>query len=134
MPVYSERSKAALALCDPRLQRVFAEVIKHFDCVVLCGHRVKVDQDAAVKAGNSKTVWPNSKHNKMPSLAVDAAPFERPSAPVNWEDRERMTYFAGFVVATAASLGIAIRWGGDWDRDTQVRDNGFDDLVHFELL
>jgi len=27
-----------------------------------------------------------------------------------------------------------LRWGGDWDRDTQVDDNNFDDLVHFELV
>ena len=30
--------------------------------------------------------------------------------------------------------GVEIRWGGDWDSDTQVKDNKFDDLVHFELI
>ena len=28
---------------------------------------------------------------------------------------------------------LKIRWGGDWDMDTQTKDNKFDDLVHFEL-
>jgi len=28
---------------------------------------------------------------------------------------------------------MKIRWGGDWDMDTQTKDNKFDDLVHFEL-
>jgi len=134
MPVFSERSQARLAECDTRLQSVFTEVIKHFDCIVLCGHRSKVDQDAAVKAGTSQTPWPASKHNKRPSLAVDVAPFERPAAPVNWQDRERMTFFAGFVLGVAELKGVPLRWGGDWDRDTQVRDNGFDDLVHFEIV
>jgi len=30
-------------------------------------------------------------------------------------------------------MGMKIRWGGDWDMDTQTKDNKFDDLVHFEL-
>jgi len=31
-------------------------------------------------------------------------------------------------------MGVDLRWGGDWDGDTEVRDNGFDDLVHFEIV
>ena len=30
-------------------------------------------------------------------------------------------------------MGLKIRWGGDWDMDTQVKDNNFDDLPHFEI-
>jgi hypothetical protein len=29
---------------------------------------------------------------------------------------------------------LKLRWGGDWDMDTEVKDNKFDDLVHFELV
>ena len=135
MPQFSALSNSRLDECDYRLQSLFREVIRHFDCVVLCGHRAKTDQDAAVRNGRSKTEWPNSKHNKRPSCAVDIAPYDAPPVgPVNWQDRERMTLFAGFVLATAKQLGISIRWGGDWDRDTQVLDNTFDDLVHFELV
>ncbi len=134
MPQFSDRSMLRLSECDPRLQNVFGEVIKHFDCIVLCGHRPQHEQDAAYKAGRSKLRYPQSKHNKKPSLAVDVGPFERPERPIDWTDRERMTYFAGQVIATARSMGIALRWGGDWDRDTEVKDNTFDDLVHFELV
>ncbi|UZJ39165.1 M15 family metallopeptidase [Prosthecochloris sp. SCSIO W1102] len=110
-------------------------MILHFDCVVLCGHRNRVEQERAFSEGTSKVRWPKSKHNKYPSRAVDVAPYDMsPVGPVNWQDRERMTFFAGFVLATAKQLGINIRWGGDWDRDTQVRDNRFDDLVHYELV
>ncbi len=28
----------------------------------------------------------------------------------------------------------AIRYGGDWDRDFDITDNKFQDLVHFELI
>jgi len=31
-------------------------------------------------------------------------------------------------------MGVTLRWGGDWDRDTEVQDNSFDDLVHFEIV
>jgi hypothetical protein len=48
---------------------------------------------------------------------------------------DRFRYFAGFVVGIGAMLDIQIRWGGDWDRDTEVRDNrAFNDLAHFELV
>lgn len=134
MAKFSKLSEERLGTCDKRLSRIFSEVVKTFDCVVLCGHRPKVEQDAAVKRGNSKTPWPQSKHNAMPSKAVDVAPFDRPQHPVDWADRERMSFFAGYVLATAASMDIPLRWGGDWDRDTRVADNGFDDLVHFELV
>ena len=30
-------------------------------------------------------------------------------------------------------MDINLRWGGDWDQDTEVKDNRFDDLGHFEL-
>jgi len=134
MPVFSTKSKEKLATADPRLQRLFNEVIHYFDCVILCGNRTKAEQDAAVEAGNSKTPFPQSKHNSDPSKAVDAGPFERKEAPIDWKDRERLTLFAGVVLAVSEIRGIHIRWGGDWDGDTELKDNSFDDLVHFELV
>lgn len=134
MPKFSKISIQRLATCDTRLQSLFNEVVKYFDCVVLCGIRSKADQDAAVAAGRSKTPYPKSKHNPLPSRAADVAPFNRQGAPVDWTDRERLTLFAGFVLGVAKVRGIPIRWGGDWDQDTEVKDNSFDDLVHFELV
>lgn len=128
MPTFSQKSKDRLATCDARLQQVFNEVIKHFDCVILEGHRNQAAQDAAYAAGKSQLKWPNGKHNSMPSKAVDVMPF-----PIDWTDRERMTLFAGFVIGIATGMGIDIRWGGDWNEDTKVKDNRFDDLPHFEV-
>jgi hypothetical protein len=31
-------------------------------------------------------------------------------------------------------MGIAIRWGGDWDQDGFVADERFLDMPHFELI
>ena len=52
---------------------------------------------------------------------------------MDWEDRERQTLFAGFVLGLARSMGITLRWGGDWDMDFHVMDNRFDDFPHFEV-
>ena len=38
-----------------------------------------------------------------------------------------------FNLGIAKSLGLNIRWGGDWDMDFQVMDNRFDDFPHFEI-
>lgn len=128
MPTLSRRSQDRLATCDPRLIQLMTAVSAHWDVLILEGHRTKQAQDAAKAAGNSKLAWPNSRHNSLPSRAVDAAPL-----PLDWSDRERFSLFAGFVLGIAAEQGIKLRWGGDWNQDTQVGDNRFDDLVHFEL-
>jgi len=31
-------------------------------------------------------------------------------------------------------MDISIRWGGDWNMDTYVKDQRFNDLPHFELV
>jgi len=129
MPAFSDKSLAKLATCHPLLQRVFHEVIRDFDCTVLEGHRDKDRQNQMVAEGKSQVRWPDGKHNTVPSCAVDVTPY-----PIQWDDRERQTLFAGYVLATAKAMGVNLRWGGDWDRDTEVRDNTFDDLVHFELV
>ena len=129
MPKYSDRSKKRLLEAHVELQEVFNEVIKHFDNTIVTGKRSKIEQDAAFRSGRSKVKFPNSKHNSTPSLAIDAAPY-----PIDWNDRERFTLFAGYVLGIASSRGIRLRWGGDWDMDTQVKDNSFDDLLHFEIV
>jgi len=125
---FSNTSMTKLKTCDKRLQEIFSEVINHIDCTILTGHRTEVEQNEKFRQGLSKVQYPNSKHNHSPSLAVDVAPY-----PIDWNDRERFTYFAGIVQGIAISKGITLRWGGDWDRDTELRDNAFDDLVHFEI-
>jgi peptidoglycan L-alanyl-D-glutamate endopeptidase CwlK len=128
MPEFSATSKERLATCHPELQRLFNEVIKHFDHTIACGYRNKIDQDVAYATRKSNAKWPNSKHNKTPSLAVDAYPY-----PVNFKDIERICYFAGWVEGAALSLGIKIRWGGDWNQNTITMDETIHDKGHFEL-
>lgn len=129
MPRFSDISLKRLATADERLQRIFATVIQRFDHAILEGHRDREAQDAAFARGQSKVHWPNSPHNSEPSRAIDAAPY-----PIDWKDRERFTLFAGYVLGVADGMGVKLRWGGDWDQDTQVKDNSFDDLCHFEIV
>lgn len=136
MPSYSLASKTKLETCDPKLVLLFNRVIVFFDCTIIEGHRGQAAQDAAFAAGKSKLKWPNGNHNSKPSRAVDAAPVEYKDrkAVIDWNDVQRLCYFAGQVMATAREMGIPLRWGGDWDGDTELKDNSFDDLVHFELV
>ena len=128
MPKFGRRSKERLATCDSRLQKVFNEVIKHVDCSVLEGHRGEERQNALFEDGKTQVKFPEGRHNSSPSNAVDVTPY-----PVDWEDRERQTLFAGFVLGVAKLMGITLRWGGDWDMDFHVMDNRFDDFPHFEI-
>ncbi|MUK70173.1 peptidase [Aliivibrio fischeri] len=128
MNKFSQQSATRLASCHPQLQKVFTKVLEICDCSILCGHRTEAEQNA-LPSSNTQVRFPNSKHNSVPSKAVDATPY-----PYDEDDRERFSYFAGIVIGVGASMGIAIRWGGDWDKDNELKDNGFDDLMHFELV
>ena len=128
MPRFGNNSKKRLLTCNQKLQKVFNEVIKYIDCSVLEGHRDEARQNRLYEEGKTKVKYPMGRHNSDPSRAVDVTPY-----PVDWEDRERQTLFAGFVLGIARSMGIKLRWGGDWNQDFQVQDNTFDDFPHFEI-
>lgn len=129
MPTFSKSSTERLYTCDPRLIDLFHQVVKHYDCTIIQGHRDMQTQNKYFSDGKSKVVWPNSKHNPSPSKAVDVAPY-----PLDWNDKERFYHFAGYVTALADVKGLGIRWGGDWDGDFDFNDQHFNDLVHFEIV
>ena len=128
MPKFGKTSKARLETAHPDLQKLFNEIIKTNDCSVTEGHRGKELQNKYFNEGKSKVKYPDGRHNKIPSLAVDVTPY-----PVDYNDRERQTLFAGFVLGVASQMGLNVRWGGDWNKDFSVSDNRFDDMPHFEL-
>lgn len=129
MPALSASSSQLLEQCDPRLQKICEEAIKIFDFKVLCGHRGEQEQNALVKEGKSKTKFPESKHNSLPSKAVDIAPF-----PINWNDEGKFKLLAGIMFGVASMQGVKLRWGGDWNCNWDCNDQTFNDLVHFELI
>jgi len=129
MPYFSNRSMQKLFTCDERLQRIAIEVIKYLDITITDGHRSREDQERAYHAGLSKLQYPKSKHNKVPSLAMDCVPY-----PINYDQPEAFYYMAGYIQAVANKMDIPIRWGGDWDKDHDFYDQHFIDLPHFELI
>jgi hypothetical protein len=79
----------------------------------------------------TKVPWEKSKHSRLPSHAVDIIPIINGKASY---DVRHCLVLGGAFVATAAMTGIGLRWGGNWDRDGEpITDQGFNDLVHFEL-
>lgn len=120
MPTFSKASEERLATCHPDLVRVAHSAIKRVDFTVLCGHRGKADQEKCFAEKRSKLCWPKSRHNSLPSEAMDLAPF-----PIDWNDTKRFKTLAMVVLEEAARLGVKLVWGGDFT--TIV------DMPHFEL-
>jgi len=125
---FSKQSLANLKTCDKRLQKLFNEVIKHFDCSIIGGYRSDSEQEFYFKKGLTKLRGGESKHNLQPSQAVDVCPY-----PIDWSNHKRYILFAGYVKGIASQMNIKIRWGGDWDSDNIMKDQTFNDLPHFEL-
>lgn len=120
MPKFGKRSKKELATAHPDLQRLFNAVIEKIDFAVICGHRGHADQDKAFAEGKSKLKWPNSKHNKVPSLAVDCVPW-----PLDWDDHARFRVLADIVKDTAKQMKIQVECGIDWKK--------FPDAPHYQM-
>ena len=133
---WSRRSKQLWDLLDPRLQiltlRLRDEVA---DISIVWPHgawRSEIAQDDLYAAGVTKVRFPNSKHNRYPSHAVDIQPYPYPSyEPKLWG---ALGYLAGRAYAIAAEEGFRIRWGGDWNGNGDLTDQNFDDLFHIELV
>lgn len=110
---FSNTSKKRLLTCDKKLQDIFNEVIKERDITIVCGHRNEKDQNHAYNNGYSKVKFPNSRHNSMPSTAVDVVPY-----PEMWSSKIEFFKLAIIVKKIAKNLGIQIQWGHDlWNWD-----------------
>jgi peptidoglycan L-alanyl-D-glutamate endopeptidase CwlK len=143
MPKFGKRSTETLKTCHKDLQTLFNEVIQHYDCSVISGHRTPSEQYKLYQQGR-KTKGPQvtqidgykkkSKHNYSPSLGVDVVPY-----PIEWKNLDRMKVFIGFVLGVAAMLKKkgeiknTIISGIDWDNDTFYNDQLFKDHPHFQI-
>lgn len=139
---FSSRSLKCLEQVHPLLANGChtAIAISTVDFGIICGHRTREEQDDAYARGLSKLQFPASKHNQLPSLAVDFIPW-----PVDWKDSLAFARIAGLIAAGVEIAKIenpykedwqklTTRWGGDWDRDGSTRDQSFMDLGHIELV
>ena len=146
---FSPTSLAELATADPRLGIVARKVLLIKDHSVIKGHRGQVEQNQAFEDGHSKLRWPDGKHNKMPSKAIDVRTYPVPpdereqmverrleaGLPPDERDlREEQLYLLGLYVGVASEMGLRLLTGADWDRDGEIADTGFDDFFHVELV
>lgn len=130
---FGQSSLRELHTADARFQRLAHRVLKIKDHSIIKGHRGKEEQHAAFTAvpQRSKLDWPNGNHNDIPSKALDVRTY--PSPETEQELREDQLYLLGLYKGIASEMGIPLRTGGDWDRDGEIADNGFDDFFHVEL-
>ncbi len=132
MPSFGKQSKANLDQCHGLLKAVANRAIQTVDFSVIKGHRDEEEQNELFTLGLSKLEYPDSKHNKEISEALDLQPYP---LTATHKDRIKQFYFiAGAMMMAAHELGVVLRWGGDWDMDGDLTDQLFNDLYHFELV
>lgn len=138
MAAFGTSSHARLITCNAVLQTLMGRVVVRRDCSCVCGHRNEADQSAAFNAvpQKSKVQWPHSKHNSLPSMAVDVVPW-----PEKWSSEEAflelhriITEEWAYMQAAGEDGGFKLRWGGDWDGDGDRTDQTFNDFPHWELV
>jgi len=130
MNTWGNKSLLVRTTLDPRLQAMVDELLDYMDVSLTSGHRNEAEQNALYPR-YTQVQWPDSMHNHKPSLAVDIQPYPYPD---NENDlRAALGYMAGLCWMIAQKHGFKIRWGGDWNRNGSVTDNGFSDLFHLEI-
>lgn len=147
--LFSLKDQERLNTCCADIILLFTEVIKNRPCRILKGRRGKEEQNKAFDEKRSKIKYPDGKHNKVPSEAVDAAPDPIPKnwGRVSWKlipkkhreqikkeikELHKFYEFAGYLKGVADCNEIGIRQGHDWDGDHEFNDQSFDDLIHTE--
>ena len=138
---FSALSRSRLKGVHPDLIRVVdrALMLSSVDFMVIEGVRTPERQRALYAQGRTKpgriVTWTlRSRHLVQADgfgHAVDLAPY-----PLDWEGPVRFPKFdaiARAMFAAADDLGVAIRWGADWDRDGKSRERGESDSPHWEL-
>lgn len=137
MPSFGRRSRENLKEVHPFLVTLFKEVVKFYDCQVICGYRTPEKQKELYDTGFSRVL--DSKHQRSPAEAIDVIPY--PFTAADWKNTKRFYHFAGFVMATNYQMqrdgrlenGYEFRNGYDWDGDNDLDDQSFMDGCHFQL-
>jgi peptidoglycan L-alanyl-D-glutamate endopeptidase CwlK len=142
MPKFGRKSLDQLSSCHPDIQLIFSEVVKHFDCSIIEGHRSASRQNDHWQKGREftggdpkkRSSWKvvgetvttkdgyekKSRHQSFPSVAVDVVPY-----PTMWSDEVRMDKLAGVVeyvqdkLFEEGKIKNKLDWGYDlwkWDK------------------
>lgn len=129
---FSQKSISKLHGLTYKLQEVARETLRLgiMDFSIVCGFRGEAEQNEFFKKGKSKVQWPDSRHNRWKAEAMDLVPWVAGRSSYN---KQHCCVLAGLVLAMAKLKRINLRWGGNWDMDSEpITDQDFQDLVHFE--
>lgn len=131
-----ERSESRLLGVNAALINVVRRAVKAlpFSVMVIEGVRTKARQAELYAQGRTKpgpvVTWTmQSKH--IEGRAVDLAPLI--DGKIDWSDAKKFDAISSAMFSAAKELGIAIRWGADWDGDGRPRERGESDSPHFEI-
>jgi len=113
-----------LKQCHPDLIKIMLRVDEIFPIHVICSIRNEKEQNEAFGRGQSKLKFPNSKHNKNPSHAVDVVPGS--GKVISWADLKPFEIMCLTVESIAEEYGIKIRLGRDFKT--------LQDWPHIELV
>lgn len=143
----SPKSLDALGTVVPELAKVVlrARATSRIAFEVSQGARTIDQQREYFARGNSKVnpdaySTPEALYKAAKHVVGIGAPLSRavdlfvPGQPDGAYDKHALCYLAGIMDAAASSLGVPIRWGGDFDGDGLLLEDGtFHDLPHFEI-
>ena len=130
MPKYGKTSTNRLNTCNAHIQEVYNEAITRLpytdpssgiiihDIGIIEGHRGQYMQDFLESIGQSQLGWPDGKHNRIPSDAIDAGVYHPElKGKYDWGNKDEFEALARFIISIAAEKGYHFRSGVDWDED-----------------
>ena len=118
---FSEKSLGNLSECIWILQEIAHMAIEEVDITVYEGYRGEEDQNFYFEKGLSLVKFPASGHNKKPSLAFDAAPWNKDKKAIDWKDESAFNRMGDILKDCADKVfkkykikGAKFKWGGDF--------------------
>lgn len=131
-----DRSEKRLEGVNAALVNVVHRAVKALPFAVMVVEGVRTKQRQAELYAQGRTTpgkivtWTmQSKH--IEGRAVDLAPLV--NGAIDWNDLKKFDTIAKAMQAAAKELGVAIRWGADWNQNGKPREKGETDSPHFEL-
>lgn len=129
-------SRQKLEHADKDLASIIITVDEYYPLLVIETFRGEARQNELFKKGATKLQWPKSKHNKYPSEAVDVSPSPIPEA---WGTKSKYDWvkfyeLSEIIMYEGWKRGIILRCGKDWVMNRDYKTNGFNDLLHIEIV
>jgi peptidoglycan L-alanyl-D-glutamate endopeptidase CwlK len=136
---FGKKSEEELRKAHDDLEKILRKAlfVSRVDFGIVQTHRSAAEQMAYFESGKTKVK--RGKHNYYPAEAADILAYVNGKG--TYYHIESYIYLAGIIEAVAWVLFLTgetthvIRWGGNWDQDSEVMtDQNFDDVCHFELV